>query len=153
MRENKFSYIQQNNNNKMSGSNLSGSDVFTNHNRWTVLMLKTRLRELGVRFLSKDRKSQLISLLQNYDAVNSASTQSLEDPPEQEEEDQDPPEQEELDNDEEEEEDQEEEEEEEEEEDEFPEVDEEVLQFLFTRQMKQAGFRSDQIVDFLDAVF
>ena len=135
----------------MSGSNLSGSDVFTNYNRWNILMLKTRLRELRIRFLSKDRKSQLISLLQNYDAVNSASTQSLEDPPEQEDEDQEEEEEEELDNDEEEEEDQ--EEEEEEEEDEFPEVDEEVLQFLFTRQMKQVGFRSDQIVDFLDAVF
>ena len=133
----------------MSGSNLQGSRVFSDYSLMTVLQLKTRLRELEIRFLSKDRKAQLISLLQNYDAVNASSTQSLENNNNEDQEDEQEQEQEE------------EEEEEEEGEEEEAEVDpdnplgfsQEDIQFLIVRKLEREGKTEEEIVDFLDEHF
>ena len=136
----------------MSGSNLSGTRIFSEYPQWTCLQLKTRLRALGVRFTSKYRKPELINLLVSYDNNNNnEDNQDFRAHAENDDDDQELDNNEELDNDDD---DQELDNDDDDDDDqEYPEVCEETLQFLFVRQMQRAGWDSEQIVDFLDEVF
>jgi len=109
----------------MSGSNLNGSHVFGDYSRWTVLQLKIRLRELQLRFTSKDRKAQLIAILTNYDQQNNTNN------------DEEPDNDEESDNDEEEEPDQ---------------VDENDALAQFVRHMQAQGKSEEEIVEYLESI-